>query len=100
MACKTQRAAAPMNEAAAPVSFSDLSPGLQLAAPLTPIPPAVAIVALAANIDGVILKFRTRCNVGLSGCQVHLALGHRCRVDRSEERRVGKECRSRWSPYH
>ena len=25
--------------------------------------------------------------------QVHLVL-------RSEERRVGKECRSRWSPYH
>ena len=25
-----------------------------------------------------------------------------CQVkrDRSEERRVGKECRSRWSPYH
>ena len=22
------------------------------------------------------------------------------RGDRSEERRVGKECRSRWSPYH
>ena len=22
------------------------------------------------------------------------------RWDRSEERRVGKECRSRWSPYH
>ena len=22
------------------------------------------------------------------------------RVYRSEERRVGKECRSRWSPYH
>ena len=22
------------------------------------------------------------------------------RVRRSEERRVGKECRSRWSPYH
>ena len=21
-------------------------------------------------------------------------------IDRSEERRVGKECRSRWSPYH
>ena len=27
-----------------------------------------------------------------------LALKH-CRA-RSEERRVGKECRSRWSPYH
>src|SRR2546422_7993178 len=26
-------------------------------------------------------------------------LRHR-RFDRSEERRVGKECRSRWSPYH
>src|SRR2546422_6447177 len=23
-----------------------------------------------------------------------------CRAARSEERRVGKECRSRWSPYH
>ena len=23
-----------------------------------------------------------------------------CERDRSEERRVGKECRSRWSPYH
>ena len=23
-----------------------------------------------------------------------------CQRNRSEERRVGKECRSRWSPYH
>ena len=35
-------------------------------------------------------------------------IGHRVRIEaawfrqlaRSEERRVGKECRSRWSPYH
>ena len=27
-------------------------------------------------------------------------LGASARVVRSEERRVGKECRSRWSPYH
>ena len=28
-------------------------------------------------------------------------VGGTCRGDRrSEERRVGKECRSRWSPYH
>src|SRR3712207_9452496 len=27
-------------------------------------------------------------------------LRERYGVDRSEERRVGKECRSRWSPYH
>src|SRR5256712_13598346 len=26
--------------------------------------------------------------------------GHVIRFERSEERRVGKECRSRWSPYH
>src|ERR1043166_8592744 len=30
--------------------------------------------------------------------QVRLVDGH-CRLRRSEERRVGKECRSRWSPY-
>ena len=28
-----------------------------------------------------------------------LGLNYSCRY-RSEERRVGKECRSRWSPYH
>ena len=26
--------------------------------------------------------------------------GFKHAIDRSEERRVGKECRSRWSPYH
>ena len=26
--------------------------------------------------------------------------GAEVEFDRSEERRVGKECRSRWSPYH
>ena len=30
----------------------------------------------------------------------HLAAGNMRVVGRSEERRVGKECRSRWSPYH
>ena len=35
-----------------------------------------------------------------------IVIGDRCCIhstfhkDRSEERRVGKECRSRWSPYH
>ena len=28
------------------------------------------------------------------------ALGKLGKCGRSEERRVGKECRSRWSPYH
>ena len=30
--------------------------------------------------------------VSLTSCEVS--------IGRSEERRVGKECRSRWSPYH
>src|SRR3712207_2252555 len=30
----------------------------------------------------------------------HWFFGARTPEDRSEERRVGKECRSRWSPYH
>ena len=29
-----------------------------------------------------------------------MLLGLVCSIYRSEERRVGKECRSRWSPYH
>src|SRR6266508_2765870 len=29
-----------------------------------------------------------------------LAENDRARIERSEERRVGKECRSRWTPYH
>ncbi len=39
---------------------------------------------------------------GASGCTVTIAKGDGApvQVDRSEERRVGKECRSRWSPYH
>ena len=35
------------------------------------------------------------------GCLQSLSLfGHEKKHRRSEERRVGKECRSRWSPYH
>ena len=32
--------------------------------------------------------------------QMILNDGDKSLDDRSEERRVGKECRSRWSPYH
>src|SRR3989454_12797366 len=34
-----------------------------------------------------------------AGAAVYVA-GLAASYDRSEERRVGKECRSRWSPYH
>src|SRR5256885_10851628 len=37
----------------------------------------------------------------IKGASRHiLALYDHVRSHRSEERRVGKECRSRWSPYH
>ena len=33
--------------------------------------------------------------------RIEVNAGHRLSyAERSEERRVGKECRSRWSPYH
>ena len=31
---------------------------------------------------------------------VRIPVSYVAHLDRSEERRVGKECRSRWSPYH
>ena len=35
------------------------------------------------------------------GClQYRVKVGEKSEELRSEERRVGKECRSRWSPYH
>src|SRR5205807_3379178 len=39
--------------------------------------------------------------IGLAGAlSAHMAQGNEQLVRRSEERRVGKECRSRWSAYH
>ena len=35
-----------------------------------------------------------------TGYTLCVLMGKRCARERSEERRVGKECRSRWSPYH
>ena len=37
---------------------------------------------------------------GLWRQQVYVSAGNAITAFRSEERRVGKECRSRWSPYH
>ena len=33
-------------------------------------------------------------------CAANAGFFHAAGMSRSEERRVGKECRSRWSPYH
>src|SRR2546422_9239022 len=44
--------------------------------------------AVTSNIDEELKKLHTAVHFGADT------------VMRSEERRVGKECRSRWSPYH
>ena len=60
------------------IAIGDSDNKLQLLAPL--------------NENSTIAKFLDRNGPGMQ----QLAY----RVTRSEERRVGKECRSRWSPYH
>ena len=39
-------------------------------------------------------------NQSMPGKKALLLISNGQSVRRSEERRVGKECRSRWSPYH
>ena len=50
------------------------------------------------HIDGLAIIELLRAKAILTPVLVLSALGSV--DDRSEERRVGKECRSRWSPYH
>ena len=45
--------------------------------------------ALAASVEALLTRDRDRAAQVIAGD-----------AQRSEERRVGKECRSRWSPYH
>ena len=51
------------------------------------------------NTIPFIARYRKEATGGLSD-DVLRKLDERLTDDRSEERRVGKECRSRWSPYH
>ena len=39
-------------------------------------------------------------NLSFLDSELPVELAADCERARSEERRVGKECRSRWSPYH
>ena len=67
-----------------------------------------ALIGLARAVDGaetiskrtgqVIIEglFTTVTNVSFDNTAIEKTI----RKVRSEERRVGKECRSRWSPYH
>src|SRR2546430_17510450 len=54
----------------------------------------VALAQKGRNVQIVLLKVRH------DGCPHGVERDHFAGRMRSEERRVGKECRSRWSPYH
>ena len=51
---------------------------------------------IGVSIAGNLLLVLILCLQGYMGCRE----GMNTYRSRSEERRVGKECRSRWSPYH
>ena len=51
------------------------------------------------EMSGVVKGVRTTSEM-YSARQTDVAGDSLQMMDRSEERRVGKECRSRWSPYH
>src|SRR2546422_9330313 len=56
--------------------------------------------AEAVNIDRVSQFALAAAAQALAASRLDLSAADRDRIGRSEERRVGKECRSRWSPYH
>ena len=60
-----------------------------------------AVPDTAATHDGVLVRsFLRQCAVSTDLARAVKFRGGGFFADRSEERRVGKECRSRWSPYH
>ena len=67
--------------------------------------------SIKASIIGKLQRYNGRTIEEASNGQIYRALASTVRdqimqkwmisrEERSEERRVGKECRSRWSPYH
>ena len=59
-------------------------------------------VFINANLwDGYADSVFKKCAVFVDGDKIaKISYDEKPDVSRSEERRVGKECRSRWSPYH
>src|SRR2546428_8577547 len=62
---------------------------------------AVALLAIPTFITGVGAQEKIVADPGISNDLIQRHEGAaELAIWRSEERRVGKECRSRWSPYH
>src|SRR3989454_1814870 len=91
----------PLNRAWVPgvaVSVTDV-PTLKLAEQLAPqvIPPGLLVTPPAAEPRAATVNVTEVLSVNVA---VTVVLALSVTMQRSEERRVGKECRSRWSPYH
>src|SRR3712207_7454184 len=56
--------------------------------------------ARPATLSATLIETAIRGRIGFDGALISDDLGMHALDGRSEERRVGKECRSRWSPYH
>ena len=63
-------------------------------------PASVGHRVLAQTIDSLLLFAYVLLISVLCGIYINLTEKKEIDSSRSEERRVGKECRSRWSPYH
>src|SRR5256885_16955921 len=85
----------------APVSLVATSPNILVVSPRLPVKNVRELIALAkaqpgklnyaSSGVGTIIHLSAELFRSMAGIEI---------VHRSEERRVGKECRSRWSPYH
>ena len=60
-----------------------------------------AVVLTSGGIDSTVTAALAMADGYACHCLIlNYGQRHGIEVSRSEERRVGKECRSRWSPYH
>ena len=73
-----------------------------------PVPGGGSIAALGGALASALATMVTRLTIGKKGYEASEEVMQHAQTlttrfqkeFRSEERRVGKECRSRWSPYH
>ena len=59
-----------------------------------------SLVAMIASVLMIIGLWKVFTKAGKPGWAAIVPIYNMITQLRSEERRVGKECRSRWSPYH